>query len=579
MVADQVRQSEGVSAKKALDVDELFGNETQSDFSSKAVSEFLTSRLQDLRGEGQTLRGENQTLRGENRTLRGEKQTLRGEGQTFGGENKTLLASAAGEMIDLRQLGDIYARATSTSGRDVTKQSELSKTGDATIVKAVDVTDPASAARETLLRSADQHIRNPHQRAKFKADVAAFDKRATADKIDSGDVAKTFESVNRILTAQSSAVPKDRMPQVAREVMRQVANPTSIDQGTNNTCSVSTIENILYSTQPALAAKLVADVATTGRYTAADGTKIELDKNSLKPDPEASKVSTADGDRSFASQLFNVTAVNAHYAKEQPNLRYEVHPANGKDRGGERIVDYSKTPPQRVRNECGGFVREPNLEDDSIVGIYKSLSGRDGKDIFLSHADSTTGDTKDVTLFSSFKEFGDKIQELKDAGKLPIILGVNTAIEPLWTESGGGSMKGYQGGHVLVLRDFKPGPPARVSVDKQGAGKMQGGKQASGVQTEGDKAKNEKTTGVKAQGDKSNPSKVSLDNQYGSENDHLGSRSMTLRDAYLLTLNTDKAIEFLQQEIRDERRRGVRDAAKARELNRLKKFIPGDGCR
>ena len=85
-------------------------------------------------------------------------------------------------------------------------------------------------------------------------------------------MSKTFENVGRLFQLpRNGIVPQDRGAQLAREVMRHAANPCSIDQGDNQTCNVTTVENLIYSKQPGVAAKLIADVATTGSYTAVDG--------------------------------------------------------------------------------------------------------------------------------------------------------------------------------------------------------------------------------------------------------------------------------------------------------------------
>ncbi len=398
------------------------------------------------------------------------------------------------------------------------------------------------SARETLLQSAESRITDPRQRAQFKADMRAFEVRAQKEGIDPTQVNQTYENINRLLNASAGAnrdgtnkagtnrdgtiAPRDRLTQLAREVMGQAARPTDIAQGQNNTCNVTTVENLLYTKEPGTAAKLVADVAITGGYTAKDGTRITFDKDQIKPDTEARNTTRIDGERSYATQLFNQTAVNLEYQKTNLNVRYEIQPP-----GGERLMDYSKNPPQQLR-DCNGKIQHPNLTDNQIVGAYQSLTGKDGRDIYLAHKSSIDKDSSLLTAFESEKELGDKLAELKAQGKLPIIIAVNSAIEPFYTDGGRGNPRQYDGAHVVVVRDYQPGPPPKVAVD----------------------------------------------NQYARSADHLGNRMMDLKTLHLAAMETPEAIKYLQREIAEERARGIAQPRRQAELRRLQQFTPAPQC-
>lgn len=408
-----------------------------------------------------------------------------------------------------------------------------SKTDTATDATAATPKTEREVARDQLLSSADRFIKNPNQKEQFRRDVASFETRATSDKIDANEVTKAFENINRLFSLpQKGGVPHDRGTQLAREVMRHAAKPPTIDQGDNQTCNVTTVENIIYSKQPGAAAKLIADVATTGSYTGANGTKVTVDRQSLQPDREAQLTERQNGERTYATQLFNLTSVNLHYQTHKPHIRYELHQSTKHTKGGERLMDRSKSPPERMKN-CKGNLDQPWLDDDEIVGVYEMISGKSGKDIYLAHHDNTDPKTgKLLTTFKSEQELHDKLVELKRDGKLPLILSVNTAIQPFYRDSGGGSPKRYDGEHVIVVRDIELGPPAKIAVD----------------------------------------------NSMGDKGDHLGTKMLSLENVYLATMPTPKAIEHLEKQIREERRRGVRDQQKAAELHRLKQFTPAKVC-
>lgn len=379
----------------------------------------------------------------------------------------------------------------------------------------------AARSREALLRSAERNIANPRDRERFRGNIAAFEARAAQDKLDPAEVARTYQNIDRLFNAPpDSPVSKWRRRQLAQEVMGQAARPQTIDQGNdNNTCNVTAVENIIYSKQPGAAAKLVADVATTGSYTASDGTKVTLNAQDFKPDAEASRHPRKDGDRSYATQLFNLTAVNLHYQKNEPRLRYEIVPGKG-----ERVMDHSKHPPVETRDEKGKVIDHPNLDDDHIVGVHNMISGKSGGDVYLVHKNAVEGESKLITTFDSPQALADKLREMKAKGDLPVILAVNCAVNPFYKTSGGGSPRNYEGEHVVVVRDI-----------------------------EGDR--------------------VAVDNQYGTAGDHLGRKMLSLNELYRGTLTTPEAVTHLEAEIAADRARGVRDPQKAAELVRLRKFV------
>lgn len=465
-------------------------------------------------------------------------------------KNDNLLNS--GSTIDFRRLPDIYGRDNQAGNglldlktglwgeprlelaSALRSEARTGRRGDSRVKETTPPVAPESTdPKEIMLRSAERNIKDPGKLTLFKNDAKTFAQRATKDGIDASDVSKTFENINRLLVGKTgSPIPKSRQVQLARDVMRQVADPAKICQGANNTCTVTSMENILYSKQPAEASKLVADVGTTGSFTAQDGTKVTLDQKSMTPDGEGERATPMDGGRSFATQLFNVTSVNLHYQKNAPHLRYENHPPTKTSEGGERVMDYSKTPPVPAQNKCGD-IKEPNLWDDELVGIYTSITGKDGTDLMLKHTDNSDG-VNDIrsTRFSTQQEFTDKLLELKRDGKLPTILSMNTAVQPFFSDAGGGKPQQYEGDHVLVIRDINPGPPVTVAVD----------------------------------------------NQYNTSADHLGKKALGVREVYLSTLPTPKVIEHLEKEIREEKARGKVDQQKVAELRRLRLHTPPKQC-
>lgn len=186
------------------------------------------------------------------------------------------------------------------------------------------------------------------------------------------------------------------------EILSNAAHPSSISQRDNNTCSVTTIETATYTKFPSVAAKVVTDLALTGKYRTADGITVAT---SPVPKTSAAGVFPAgDGQRSHASEIFQVAAVNVHYAgKREPYIYDAFKEARGES--GEMLMDMTFLPPKE-------FINNPGLNTAEMAGIYRSLTGHDVAII----------EDRDVPSPEHLKA---RLAELKYQGKLPAIVLVN----------------------------------------------------------------------------------------------------------------------------------------------------------
>jgi len=374
--------------------------------------------------------------------------------------------------------------------------------------------------RNRLNELAEAKIQDPDKLAKFRADMARFEHRAEEQGLGPDQVASTYKELSKLLESDGTKpTSRDQRAAIAEQVIAQAASPSSVDQGNHNTCNVTVVEARTYTKYPAAAAKLVADVAISGEYYAPDGTHVQLDPSTLQPDKEAKGDvdhggRIKDGKRSFASQIFQVTAVNL--ALEQDNQKHDppaclkylqlkpgdIDPTTGKDYAvgkkphdtGERLINFATKPPMLLADS-------PGLNDDQIVGASNIITGQNEKDVMIEHkklltTKSETGTISDgsaVTLIATENQLNDKLAELKKNGKLPIIIGVHTDNEPFFTDGGGNTAGGSGGGHVVCITDY----------------------------------------------DEHYPPKVSIDNQWGSKADHFGKKEITVHDLYLATCKPD----------------------------------------
>ncbi|MBX9568794.1 MAG: hypothetical protein K2X77_07855 [Candidatus Obscuribacterales bacterium] len=126
-----------------------------------------------------------------------------------------------------------------------------------------------------------------------------------------------FQQLNRLLSAaeQNPILPRQERTDLAEQVLNHAALPTTIDQGSNRTCTVATLENRLYTRVPEAAARIVADVASSGEYTTRSGIKVRLPlsatgihpdfqaRSSLRKQQDPFSEVKVDGGRDWASQL------------------------------------------------------------------------------------------------------------------------------------------------------------------------------------------------------------------------------------------------------------------------------------
>ena len=381
-------------------------------------------------------------------------------------------------------------------------------------------------AKEKLVKQAEEKFKNePEKLAKFKEHMQLFEDRAGRDKLSPTEITKTYKELDRLLEAKGDKPLKpEQRKDLAEQIMRQAADPTTIDQGGHNTCNMATVETRMYTRNPSDAARLVTDVALTGQYVATDGRRVRVNPGAHD---EARNPDTNDGERSHASEIFQVTAVNLHIDQEnrktnpRGQLRYEQHPNTpGSGSSGEQIIDYATKPPT-VKDD------HPRIFDQNLGNLrdtYTAITGKPEKGIVIGH-DSPEMDKSDgVTRVKSEQELNDALAQAKKDGKLPIIIAVDTNMEPFWTDSGSGAAGGSGGGHVVTITDYSPGPPAKVTVD----------------------------------------------NQWGKGSDHDATKPLSVHDLYGAIKDTKHAVTELEKDVKAAKDAGHPDTYKELELARLK---------
>lgn len=165
-------------------------------------------------------------------------------------------------------------------------------------------------SRDNLMRAAEGALRDqPLLLSKFQADMIRLENRS----LTSEQVRNVYQQIQRVFDAASgdTAVPRESLAALATQLLSQAGTPGSIDQGGELTCTMAAAEVRAYTLNPDLVVRMVADMAIAGRARVGnlqnDVTLPTAD--SLRPADQGNP--PYNGTRSFASQIFQLTAANA----------------------------------------------------------------------------------------------------------------------------------------------------------------------------------------------------------------------------------------------------------------------------
>lgn len=335
--------------------------------------------------------------------------------------------------------------------------------------------------RSRLSQRIERSLGAEAQRARFSDLMGEFERRPLSEQ----QKAETYHHVNRLLTAGAESILTypERL-RLAEQIMLQAAYPRSIDQGQNCTCNVTTVEHRVYALQPQEAARLVADIAITGKYTTADGKVVDLNRvGGIRPDSEA-RVSLDepfrgrdhfgdlkhDGDRTWASQLFQMAAVNLHWM-QRGRQKYHLGPNDIIAYTKERPIDRRDTGERLIKFTADGqsvltrqvIEQSPSLGYDCLTGIYNQivpgkdpvgnlLAGFDGGFVVVSEERARPYNERGgAVVVADREQFVEMLLKAHEEGKLPAIVSVHTDHPPF----GDPLQAGSGGWHVVNIQSIE----------------------------------------------------------------------------------------------------------------------------
>jgi|GEM_PF-830291 hypothetical protein len=300
------------------------------------------------------------------------------------------------------------------------------------IVESNDRVDPnhkeagsLDSERTRLNDAASNTILLGKENTQFHKDMQKFEERARTSGMSDQEVAKTYNEVSRILETEGNKPLTDReRVRMALGIMSGAAEPTAKSQGEYETCQVTVIQNKLYMTEPSTVARTLADVATTGKFVAVDGTPVVLRPDDLRAHGQAGEnAERGTRSRDYAGQVYQVTAINSFYARHNEldvpvgEMRFEQGKQIENKNNGERLVDYSTIPPKVYHNP--GRMAYPNglAETEYLMsGKYEPKSILSSGEYFM----STRDDSDQTSGVTGAKHLERRLQQLQADGQYPL---------------------------------------------------------------------------------------------------------------------------------------------------------------
>ncbi|MDR3615556.1 MAG: FHA domain-containing protein [Candidatus Obscuribacterales bacterium] len=365
--------------------------------------------------------------------------------------------------------------ATGEHVHNVDGSQELHKPNGRIEYESADLT----TEKRRLEAFSDRNFTNVNQKQRFDKLVQDFESRARTSGLDQNQMALTYHQINRLMKAGPDApLSVAERVRLSEQLMHEAAYPQLIDQGSNPTCNVATVENRIFTRQPDKAAQLVVDVATTGKYTTADGTLIDLTRvpGALRPDAEANRAMQnsfdqmamrdikVDGKRNWAGQIFEQTAANVKWARTP-----ELHMKPGdvllytKPEGKEvsRLMKYSVD--SNGKFQWSQIKDSPEIKSPELTDIHNQITGGNDRDFVMVGPGRSAGNPGEAIQINSQAQFEQTLRDMQAKKNFPAVLMVDARNEPFkkWIGTDGHT----SAWHVINIQDIHSDSSGRMLVD------------------------------------------------------------------------------------------------------------------
>lgn len=274
------------------------------------------------------------------------------------------------------------------------------------------------AAERARMKDLAERSMPREEREEFALNMSKLEERL---KNNPGEVTDTYRQISRMLESDKSLVKGKSMGHLAADVMRQAADPHSVNQGDNNTCTLASLESRIYHRHPSEAARLVADVATKGSYTTADGETIKIDQSSVStfPDQWRQGMETNDKARSHASQIFQITAANVFQ---------DIQAGPGGSSKEYRLTKTGQTYSENLVDKETGKTLSSNpgvtmMDGKTLEDLNQRITGANEPPFVI-----------DLPRAKTEAEFKARLEQMKVDGNYPALIMVNGMTPPFRPE-------------------------------------------------------------------------------------------------------------------------------------------------
>src|SRR5581483_2834989 len=111
-------------------------------------------------------------------------------------------------------------------------------------------------------------------RARLRTSLDLLQEKMFTGQLKPEEAGKCYTLMADLMGSQSARTePHDRLRLVS-DFLAQATNSHFVNQGSNPTCNVATVESALYLTKPSAVARILVDVALHGEFTSPEGKTI-----------------------------------------------------------------------------------------------------------------------------------------------------------------------------------------------------------------------------------------------------------------------------------------------------------------
>lgn len=250
-------------------------------------------------------------------------------------------------------------------------------------------------------------------------------------RMDESEVAGTLMNCDKLLNPDANGLFLDGLfgkdkgqelrTMLAEQIMGEAAYPSKTDQGHFGTCGLASMETRTWFDKPSVAAKMIADEALTGQWTAQDGNVVKLPQKDFTPDKYSKDLVPKDGERNYAGQIFQATAFSDWGTRQSTPEYYATDGIVKKERDDGTLhdegVNYCSDADGNKIEAWHGINEGPESEE---------LARLDGPNTEVLTSDPRMVESgSNVVLFKGKEDLENKLQEAQDTGKMPVIITVS----------------------------------------------------------------------------------------------------------------------------------------------------------